>query len=124
MMLFLNIVNYIITNINYIYNTNFYFNNIEEKEIDGKKEKTFIYYSNCIFDEFPKNDKQVTLFINQYLFCNINCYHDKCKKFNKYSHIKNSINQNLYCYVVSNQYNQFENSDLTISEIYKQMYLN
>ncbi len=83
-----------------------------------KKNNEFIFHSFCIFDSLPQNEKQVTLYINEYLFCRINCYHDKCKLYNKYYLIQNELNQNFYTIIVNNPTNEFIETSKTIEQIY------
>lgn len=112
----LTVIDYVINHINRIYNTNFVFTQQDEC--------TFIYHSRCIFDLEPVNDKQVTLYINKFLFCNITCYHNKCKEYNKYKEIANVLNKNFYCFIVSNPFNQFTPFDGSVENIYNTHTLN
>ena len=84
----------LLNHINHVYGTSFLYT--ESCENDGNWEH--IFHSSCIFDPFPENNKQVTLYINQYGFANINCYHEKCKNQLKYAQILNCINKHAFSY--------------------------
>lgn len=105
-------INHIIKHINIVYKTNFTYSKTEDYNI--------IYHTNCIFDnDQPGNHEMVTLFIDEFLFCTINCYHNKCKLYNKYLQIQNALNKNFYCLIVMKKENKLNKSNLTIEDIYE-----
>lgn len=91
------------------YNTTFkYTENVEDN---------ILYHSNCIFKDDNGNNKQVTAYINKYLQCKINCYHDSCKDHSRYIIIENNINSNLYSIITLNTSTPFTLSESSISSI-------
>lgn len=90
--------------------TNFIFDRMEDE--------TLIYHSECVFDKIPDNPKQVTMYVKSNGVVNINCFHEKCKLYNKYSYIAECLNKNLYAFILLNNKTIFKEVDLDVGGIF------
>ena len=82
--------------INNLYSTTFFF---DREQYSSEFGNSRVYHSKCVYNSDPINDKQVTAFVSEDTgFVTLNCYHDKCQHYSKYSEIACVINKHVFAF--------------------------
>lgn len=78
--------------INKIYNTSFVYT---APDVDSHGNMNFLFHSSCPFHD-EENPKAVTIYINNYGFANVHCYHQSCMAAHVHLAQINEINENIF----------------------------